>query len=284
MNRAANGRTQSLGLKGRLLLAFSFLLLGATLGRAAEPSSADSEALAKKLANPVAALISVPIEFDYDRGLGPKEDGTRYMVTGKPVIPITLNENWNLITRTIVPYVSLNDLAPGVDDTSGLADVQESLFFSPANLVGGFILGAGPIVLLPTATDKLLGSEKWGAGPTGIVLRQQGPWTYGALANHVWSFAGNGQRDDVNQTFLQPFVSLTLKTATTFSVNTEATYNWTTEKWSVPLNASVAQVLKVGPQLIQLKLGARYWADAPDEAGPEGWGVKAGIVFLFPKG
>jgi hypothetical protein len=265
-------------------LTLSLLLFGAAPSGAAEPSSSNSEELAKKLANPLAALISVPVEFDYDRGLGPREDGKRYTVTGKPVIPVTLNEDWNLISRTIVPYVSLKDLAPGVDDTSGLADVQESLFFSPAKLVGGFILGAGPILLIPTATDDLLGGEKWGAGPTGVLLRQEGPWTYGILANHLWSFAGNGQRDDVNQTFLQPFLTLTLKSATSFAVSTESTYNWTSKKWSVPLNFVVAQVLKVGPQLIQLKLGARYWADAPEDAGPEGWGFKAGIVFLFPKG
>ena len=102
------------------------------------------------------------------------------------------------------------------------------------------------------------------------------------LANHVWSFAGDSNRSDINNTFLQPFVSLTTKNATTFTLQTESTYNWKNEEWSVPINATVAQVLKLGPQLLQLKMGVRYWADSPD-TGPEGWGFKIGVVFLFPK-
>ena len=114
------------------------------------------------------------------------------------------------------------------------------------------------------------------------MLKQDGPWTYGMLANHVWSFAGDSDRSDISSTFLQPFVSYTTKTATTFSLQTESTYDWKNKEWSVPINAAVSQVLKIGPQLLQLKLGARYWADSTD-TGPEGWGFKMGVVFLFPK-
>jgi len=160
--------------------------------------------------------------------------------------------------------------------------MQESLFFSPKEPINGLILAIGPVLTFPTASDDLLGSEKWGAGPTGVVLKQQGKWTYGMLAQHVWDYAGESDRAYVSSSLLQPFVSFTTKNATTFNLQTESVYNWNTEKWSVPINAGVSQVLKIGPQLIQLKLGARYWAESPD-TGPEGWGLKAGIVFLFPK-
>jgi hypothetical protein len=126
----------------------------------------------------------------------------------------------------------------------------------------------------------LLGSEKWGIGPTGVVLKQEGSWSYGMLANHVWSYAGDDDRSDISSTFFQPFVTYNSKTATSFTLQTEATYKWKNKKWSVPVNDIIAQVLKIGPQLIQLKAGIRYWADsAPGD--PEGWGFKLGLVLLF---
>jgi hypothetical protein len=242
----------------------------------------ESEELAKKLANPVAPLISVRIDYNYDSDIGPTDSGDRWSITTKTVIPFSLNENWNLISRTIISYVEQEDIRPGLGKQSGLSNMQESLFFSPKEPINGFILAIGPVLTFPTASDDLLGSEKWTAGPTGLVLKRQGKWTYGMLAQHVWDYAGSSDRAYVSSSLLQPFVSFTTKTATTFTLQTEAVYKWNTEKWSVPINAAISQVLKIGPQLIQLKLGARYWADSP-ESGPEGWGIKAGLVFLFPK-
>jgi hypothetical protein len=156
------------------------------------------------------------------------------------------------------------------------------LFFSPVKPTErGWIWGAGPVLQIPTATDDLLGEEKWGAGPTAVILKQQGPWTYGVLANHIWSFAGTDSRADVNRTFLQPFVSYTTKTFTTFGANTESAYDWEGEQWSVPLNASVQQLLKVGKQIIALQLGGRYYAEGPS-GGPD-WGLRFQVTFLFPK-
>jgi hypothetical protein len=137
------------------------------------------------------------------------------------------------------------------------------------------------VLQIPTATDDLLGEEKWGAGPTGVALKQQGPWTYGMLFNHVWSFAGEDTRADVNRVFLQPFVSFTTKTYTSFSLNTESTYDWEGEQWTVPVNASVQQMLKVGRQPLTLQLGYRYYADGPSN-GPD-WGLRFQVSFLFPK-
>jgi hypothetical protein len=143
------------------------------------------------------------------------------------------------------------------------------VFFSPVKpKKSGWIWGAGPVFQIPTATDDLLGEEQWGAGPTAVLLKQEGPWTYGALLNHVWSFAGEDNRADVSRTFLQPFVSSTTKTFTTFGLNTESTYDWESEQWNVPLNTFVQQLLKVGKQPISLQLGGRYYAEGPS-GGPE---------------
>ena len=243
----------------------------------------DTEALAKQLSNPVASLISVPIQANYDGDIGPAEDGSRWLVNVQPVVPITLNEDWNLISRTIVPLVSQEDIFPGAGDQSGVGDVVQSLFFSPSRPnVNNVIWGVGPVFLLPTASDDLLGAEQWGLGPTLVALQQEGPWTYGVLANHLWSVAGEDDRADVNATFVQPFISHTTPKAWTFGFNTETTYDWEGEEWSVPVNAMCSKVTRFGPQLVSLTAGLRYWADSPD-SGPEGFGFRFALTFLFPK-
>ena len=249
----------------------------ATAGGAAN-STAD---LAKTLANPIGALISVPLQSNFDFGGGPAGDGYQFKLNLQPIIPITLNEDWLLISRTILPFVDQQDIV-GTSSQTGLADTVQSFFLSPAKPTeSGWIWGAGPAMLLPTATDELLGGEKWGAGPTAVVLKQQDGWTYGALANHLWSFAGDGARAEVNATYLQPFVSYTTKTSTTFTLNTESTYDWTANQWTVPLNLMLQQIVKIGDQPIALTVGARYYADKPDNGAD--WGLRFAIIFLFPR-
>ncbi len=249
----------------------------------AQDAAPDAAAeLARKLANPVAALISVPLQFNYDENMGPEGDGSKSVLNIQPVIPFSIGEEWNLITRTIVPLIDQQDLPVQGEDKSGLGDVTQSFFFSPKAPVGGWILAAGPVGLYPTATDEMLGGEKWGVGPTVLGLRQTGPWTFGVLANHIWSVAGDDERGDINVSFVQPFLSYITKTKTTLGVNTESSYDWESEATTVPVNLSVAQLLKIGPQILQVTLGARYWAESPDN-GPEDWGARLGVTFLFPK-
>ena len=275
-----------------LLLAAAGFAPAATSVLAAEPTSAgqevavDAEAaaaaeLAKQLSNPVAALISVPMQSNFDYGAGPDGDGFQYKLNIQPVIPITLNDDWNLISRTIVPYV-YQDKWINTSSQSGLSDTVQSLFFSPKEPTsGGWIWAVGPVFLLPTATDDLLGTEKWGAGPTALVLKQENGWTYGVLANHLWSFAGNSNRAEVDATFLQPFLTYTTKKQTTYGLNTESTYDWINSQWTVPLNLSISQLLKIGGKPVSLMLGGRYYAEKPDN-GPD-WGLRFQITLLFPK-
>jgi hypothetical protein len=250
----------------------------------AAPALADDEAeIAKQTQNPVAALISVPLQLNYDHDIGPKQEGKTWYLKVQPVIPISLNDDWNVISRTILPIANQMDYAPGFGDHSGVGDITQSFFFSPKKPTeSGWIWGWGPALLIPS-DNEYMSSKKWGAGPTGVALKQENGWTYGILANQIWSYAGTDSRPDVDATFLQPFLSYTNKQFTTFGINSESTYNRETHDWSVPLNLTITQLLKVDKQLLTLMAGVRYWADTPDNVGPEHWGLRLQATFLFPK-
>lgn len=234
----------------------------------------DADELAKQLSNPIASLTSVPLQFNYDDGYGADGEGSKFSLNIQPVIPVAISADWNMISRTIVPLISQEDLFTGAGSQSGLGDILQSLFFSPKALTAsGWTWGVGPAMLLRTATDDLLGSDKWSAGPTAIVLKQtKNGWTYGALVNHLWSFAGDDSRADVNATFLQPFMAKGFGKGRTLSFNFESTYDWEGEQWTVPLNVMYSKVGKLGSQLVSYAGGVRYYVEAPD-GGPE-WGVR----------
>jgi hypothetical protein len=239
--------------------------------------------LAKELSNPLASLISVPVQYNRDEYGGVNDGASRSTLVMQPVFPFSLNEDWNLITRTLIPLVDQQDFPAAALNESGLGDTTSSLFFSPKSpTAGGWIWGAGPVLLLPTASEDVLGTEKWGLGPTAVALKQTGPWTIGFLGNHIWSVAGDDDRADVNATFLQPFVSYVTQTKTTIGLTTESTYDWESDQWSVPVIVQVAQLFKIGPQILQLAVAGKYWAEAPDN-GPQGWGLRVQLTFLFPK-
>lgn len=249
----------------------------------AEAAEADADAVAKQLANPVAALISVPLQLNWDTGLAADGLGQKWLLNVQPVIPMVISDKWNLISRTIVPLEAQSDVVPGDAHVSGLGDLAESLFFSPREpLPGGWIIGAGPEFVFPTATRSALGSGKWDVGPTLVALRQTATaWTIGGLFGHVWSIAGGGNRPEVSATSLQPFVSKGLGKGLTVSANLEASYDWEGSHWVVPMNLSASKVLNLGHQLVSLGGGVRYYFEAP--AGGPSWGLRFTFTLLFPQ-
>jgi len=245
-----------------------------------EGSDAD---LAQDLSNPLADLMTIPIQMNYDQNIGPEDDGWKLQTNIQPVIPFDLSRDWNLISRTILPVISQEDIFPGAGSEFGLGDTNLSLFLSPKNPASrGLIWGVGPVLLLPTATDEQLGSEKWSAGPTAVALVTPGAWTLGTLANHAWSFAGDSDRQEVNSSFIQPFASYTWPSAWTVSFQSEASYNWETEKWSVPINAALSKLVKWGKVPVSLQAGVGYWLESPD-AGPDGFRFRLQANFVLPK-
>jgi hypothetical protein len=172
--------------------------------------------------------------------------------------------------------------SPQMGNTWGLGDTVQSFFLSPkAPTSNGIIWGAGPVFLYPTATSDILGAHRWGAGPTAVALKQQGPWTYGVLANHLWSFAETSSLGpDVNSTFIQPFIGYTTSTGFSTTVNSESTYNWLSHRWIIPINLLFNQVVKIGGQPISLQAGPRYYATTTDQGAR--WGVRFNVTLLFP--
>jgi hypothetical protein len=233
---------------------------------------------AKKLTNPFSDVINLPINQNPDFGLG-ADDGWRYTVTVQPVIPFPLDGEWNLITRTVAPLI-YQDSGGAAD--FGLGDIAQSFFLSPTHASEeGWFWGLGPILLLPTATVDSFGAKQWGLGPTLGLLTRAGPWTVGALTNHIFSLGGHEGKSDVNTTFLQPFVDYTTKSSTTLSLNTESIYDWTNEQWTAPIHLVVRQLFDFLGQRVTVALGGRYYVAAP-EGGPE-WGVRLGVTFIFPR-
>jgi hypothetical protein len=241
----------------------------------------DLGSIAQKLNDPTASLISLPFQNNFDWGAGPGGDGFQYKLNVQPVVPIALSDDWKIIWRTILPFITQEDVI-GNSSQTGLGDLSTTIWFSPQKKREGQpTIGIGPILQLPTATDDLLGSEKWALGPSVIFLRQAHGWTTGILANHLWSVAGENDRQELSVTFLQPFLSYTTPRHTTFGINSESGYDWENEQWTIPINVFITQVVKIGGMPVSFQLGARYYAEAPEQ-GPE-WGLRFSATLVFPE-
>jgi hypothetical protein len=263
-----------------LILALALNGLVADVSTAADDEKARAAEVAKHLQNPVANLISGPIENDWDFGSG-RADAMTYTASLKPVVPFSLDSDWSLITRTIVPFIYSESPVPGGRSSTGLGDITATVYLSPNEAMRGWDWGVGPGLILPSATDHSLGSGKWSAGPTAAVLRQDGPWTLGMLTGHAWSFAGDADRSSFSTTFLQPFVSYTTSGQTTFGVDTTSEYDWVARQWTVPLELSASQVVSIGKRAVQFGLTGRWYAERPSD-GPD-WGLGFTVTFTFPK-
>jgi hypothetical protein len=246
-----------------------------------EKPVASAEELAKKLSNPVASLISVPFQNNLDVGIGPYH-GSKNTLNFQPVIPIKLSSKVNLIARVVLPLVTQYDIDTAGSYQCGLSDAVVSAFLSPSEANKGLTWGVGPVFLVPTATENILGTRKFGIGPTGLVLYQSKGWTFGALVNQIWSIAGDKNRADVNQGFLQPFLSFNWKSGAGLGLNAEITQNWHAKTTSAFINPSISGVTKLGKQTISLAIGPHIQVAAPSGTKVQ-LGVRASLVFVFPK-
>jgi hypothetical protein len=266
---------------GLLALAVCPRTVAAQQADPAQPAASDPQAdLAKKLANPISDLVSVPFQFNWEQNVG-IDDETRFVLNVQPVIPFSISTDWNMIARVIVPFVSQPSLFDGGSPASGVSDIVTSFFFSPKG--GGLIWGVGPVISLPSTSVPTLGTGKWSAGPTAVVLKQTGPWTAGALWNQVWSFAGSDTRNDVNQMFLQPFLAYQANRTVTITVQSETTANWKVDegRWTVPINVLVSKLSTFGVFPASYQFGAGGYPVHP-ESGPS-WKIRGAIVILLPR-
>ncbi|KPK11616.1 MAG: hypothetical protein AMJ68_04910 [Acidithiobacillales bacterium SG8_45] len=261
----------------------NLIVANAILFASAGTQAASDADLAQELTNPIANIITIPIQMNFDDGIGASDQGSKITTNIQPVIPFEVSDDWNLITRTIFPVISQSNIPPGGGSQFGLGDINMSLFFSPKKPTeAGLIWGVGPVFLLPTGTDPQLSARKWAAGPGVVALTIRGKWTLGFLGNHVWSFAGDTSRPDISNTFLQPFAAYTWPTAWTVSAQTETTYNWVTSQWSVPVHVAVSKLVKFGKLPVSLQAGIGSWVQSPN-SGPEGMRYRLQANIVLPK-
>jgi hypothetical protein len=242
----------------------------------------ESSEIAKQAQNPIASLISVPIENDFNPQTGIKKDDS-YVLELKPVIPVRLSNDWTMITRTVIPVIQVPDLAPGVDGTAGVGDVQLSLFLSPAK-AGTVIWGAGPVISFPTASQEILGTKKVSVGPTVVVLRSQGHWLFGTLVQNLFSVAGPAARPDVNQMLLQPFANYNLRHGWYLTSSPIITANWEVspnQRWVVPVGGGVGKIVHFGK--LPVNMYTQFFRNVERPDGTTHWSARFQAQLLFPK-
>ena len=254
-----------------------FLLCGIAM-----PGEQSNQDLAKATQNPVADLISLPFQNNTNFGIGPNDE-TQNILNIQPVWPFSINEKWNLITRTIFPVVSQPGvLTGGVGRVNGLGDTTFTGFFSPKDS-GETTWGAGPVLLIPTATDDVLGSDKWGAGVSFVVLKMPGKWVIGSLFSNVWSFAGSGDQD-INLFTWQYFINYNLAKGWYLVSAPIITANWeadSDDRWTVPFGGGIGKIFRVGKMPLNGQVSAYYNVEKPDN-GPD-WQLRIQLQFLFPR-
>lgn len=265
-----------------LAVAMSVVCRGVVPACAQESSAQGTSEIAKQAQNPIANVISVPFENDFNPQTGIHKENS-YVLEMKPVVPFKLSNDWILITRTIIPVIQVPDLAPSVHGTTGLGDIQESLFLSPKK-AGPVIWGAGPAISFPTATQSILGTKKLSVGPNLVVLRSQGHWLFGTLAQNLFSVAGPSARPNVNQMLLQPFVNYNLRHGWYLTSSPIITANWEVkrdQRWTVPVGGGAGRIIHLGKQPVNVY--AQLFRNAEHPNGTTSWSARFQMQFLFPQ-
>ncbi|MFZ0241124.1 MAG: hypothetical protein WAL90_05695 [Desulfobacterales bacterium] len=267
-----------------MMFTMGFVLVGIQDAALLAAENLSAEELAKKVQNPVADLISVPLQNNFNFDVGP-EEGLQYVLNIQPVIPITLSPDWNLITRTIVPIISQPGFTPGQDRVTGIGDIQFTAFLSPANSEG-LIWGAGPIIQFPTNSNDRLGNDRWGLGASAVALKLKkgSPWVYGALVNNVWSVSGSGSDPSYSNFLIQPFLNYNFSSGFYLSSAPIITADWKADsgdRWTVPLGGGIGKIVHLGRLPLNLQLQTYYNVVTPDNGAD--WQLRFQVQFLFPK-
>lgn len=254
----------------------------------ATPNANAESDLRQKAQNPISSLISAQLQNNVNLNVG-RFNGTQYIGFFQPVIPMSVGDNWNLIVRPIIPLINQPRLAAGQDTVFGIGDINPQIFFSPkqpTKIIGGqFVWGVGPSISFPTATDRRLGSDKYSAGPGGVLVVMKKPFVFGALINNLWSFAGDDQRADVNALTLNPFLNYNMAGGWYLASSLVITANWEADddnRWTAPLGGGVGRVFHIGSQAINAQLSSYYNVISPDDTGAD-WQIRTQITLLFPK-
>jgi len=246
----------------------------------ATAESNDSAEIAQRLTNPLAAMISVPLQNWFDFNLGPRKDGFRYTMEAQPVYPIQISRDWNLLSRTTIPLIYQQKVS-GRTTQAGLSDSTESIFLSPVH-TKSIIWGAGPAFLVPTGTNGVLSTRKFGVGTTAVVVKHKGHTNAGLLASHVWSVAGSDSHPNVSETYAQPFLAYTTPKAWTFAATSYDTYNWTAGRWTAIVNPiRVSKLLKLGQQRLSVGGALRCTVTSP-QYQPKGCGLEFTVSPVYP--
>ena len=263
----------------KFFLSVVYFLISLSAFAQEEPKAgASAQELADKLANPVASLISVPLQNNLTYGIGPY-NGSKYQINIQPVIPFKLSENLNLITRYILPVVDQQDVIAENSHEFGLSDATVTAFFAPKTK--GIILGVGPAFLVPTATEKFLGTEKFGVGPSVLVMHQGKGLSIGFIANQIWSVAGNENRADFNQFYTQIFLTHSYKSGASLGITSEITQNWEGNTTLITLSPNVGAITKLGGQTMQFAVMPLIPIVGHSDIRPD-WGLRAVVAFVFP--
>ena len=272
----------------RIILIFGLMFLVAVTSAQGQEEKPGGDDLAAKTQNPVGAMYSLPFKFTFDYGA---DNGEASFLNIQPVLPQTIGE-WNLIHRIILPLIDTPGMVTGIpgipnpipgNGATGLGDINYSVYLSPAD-PKKVIWGIGPSLMMDTATDDQIGSGKWSAGPTAVVLIQPKPWTLGLLGRQLWSFAGDSDRNTVSQMLLEPFVNYNLEDGWYLISDMIITANWeadSSNQWTVPLGGGFGKMFAIGNQKMNTKLEAYYNVEKPD--GAPDWSFSWTLQFLFPR-
>lgn len=271
----------------RLFLSRPLILLGCWIAAAvilSRPATAQSTGdIAKQAQNPIASMISVPFQNNTTFGVGEHSDPANSLLI-QPVVPLTLNSDWNLITRTIIPIVTEPALAPGLGSTTGMGDAQLALYFSPSRPTHGVIWGLGPAFTFASATDRSLGSGKDSVGLSTAILTIKGPWLIGTLMTDVVSVGGQEDRKSVHSFLMQPFVDYNFSHGWYLASSPIITADWRASsgnKWTVPIGGGGGKILRIGKQAVNAYIQAFDNVVRPHEAG--NWTLRVQVQLLFPR-